>query len=65
MLFRSDDVVVNVAGQPADITMFVYSTTSGAASTVPANWKVNIPTCEMIYKAEVYDGFLTGVSGLN
>jgi len=45
--------------------MFVFSTNPGTVQTVPANWAQTVATCEMIFKCEVYDGFLTGVSGLN
>lgn len=60
--FECDDDFVTLS---SDITMFVYSTNPGTPQNVNANWQQAISNCQMLFKAEVYDGFLTGVSGLN
>jgi len=61
--YECDDDVVSLT---SDIGLVVYSTSSGAAQDVNANFAQTISGCAMIYKCEVYDGTITGgVTALN
>ena len=60
--YECDDDVVTLT---SDKTMYVYSTITGAAETITANFAQSIATCEMIYKAEVSNLTLTGSTALN
>lgn len=51
--YQCDDDVITLS---SDITMYVYSTSSGVASTINANFAQTISGCAINYKAEVYDG---------
>jgi hypothetical protein len=55
--YECDDDVVSLT---SDIGLVVYSTSSGAAQDVNANFAQTISGCAMIYKCEVYDGTITG-----
>ena len=60
--YECDDDVVTLT---SDISMYVYSTLTGASETINANFAQSVATCAMIYKAEVLDTTLTGSTGLN
>ena len=60
--YECDDDVVTLS---SDKSMYVYSTSTGAAETIAANFSQSVGTCAMIYKAEVLDITLTGSTALN
>lgn len=60
--YECDDDVVSLT---SDITMFVYSTFPNTAQTIAANYAQTIAGCLILFKAEVYDGLVTGLTGLN
>jgi hypothetical protein len=60
--YECDDDVVMLS---SDKSMYVYSTITGAAETIAANFVQSIATCAIIYKAEVQDLTLTGSTALN
>jgi len=60
--YECDDDVVTLS---SNISMYVYSTITGSAETIAANFAQSVGTCAMIYKAEVLDTTLTGSTALN
>ena len=60
--YECDDDVVSLS---SDINMYVYSTITGAAEIVAANFAQTISPCAMIYKAEIYQDLVTGTTALN
>jgi hypothetical protein len=51
--YECDDDILSLS---SDITMFVYSTSSGVADSIAANFAQTIVGCLIDFKAEVYDG---------
>jgi len=60
--YECDDDVVSLT---SDINMYVYSTITRASETVAANFEQTKSSCEMLYKAEIYNDLVTGTTALN
>ncbi len=60
--YECDDDIVSLT---SDISLYVYSTIDGTARTVAANFAQTISPCAMLYKAEIYQDFISGTTALN